>query len=88
MVFGISTIPLSIEEGLFPFILGIIFVIWAFLRLSTGFGLLRMRRRAWKSAMVIFILGLLIDFVIAQEQMLLDIIIIVYLILVKSEFTY
>ncbi len=94
LIFGISTIPFMGGEGalkgenILILILGIILLIWAFVRLSMGFGLLRMRRRAWKSAMIVFVLGLLIDLVIAPPQVLLDIIIIIYLIIVKNEFIY
>lgn len=88
LIFGISNIPSFVLIGSLLTIAGIIFMIWAFLRLSVGFGLLRLRRKAWKSAMIIFGIGLIIDLFIAPGQVLLDIIIIVYLLIVKKHFTY
>ena len=86
VLLGVSNIPRFLLIGGLLTIAGIIFMIWAFLRLSVGFGLLRMKRKAWKSAMIIFGIGLLIDLFIAPGQVLLDIIIIVYLIIVKRHF--
>lgn len=88
LLLGMDTIPAPIASKEISSIVGIIFIIWAFVRLSMGFGLLRLRKKAWKSAMTVFGIGLVIDFFVAQGQMLLDIIIIVYLIIVKPHFEY
>ena len=88
LFWGVSNIPELVISGGVGIIMGIIILIWAFLRLSMGFGLLRMRRRAWKSAMVVFIIGLGIDLFFATGQVLLDVIIIVYLLIVKRHFRY
>ena len=88
LLLGMDTIPTAFASKEISSIIGIIFIIWAFVRLSMGFGLLRLRRKAWKSAMTVFGIGLVIDFFVAKEQILLDIIIIVYLIIVKPHFEY
>jgi hypothetical protein len=55
-----------------------------------GFGLLSLRRKAWRSAMLVFCIGLVIDIFISrgQGQVLLDVIIIIYLLIVKRHFRY
>ena len=88
LILGIYTIPSAVASREISSIIGIIFLIWAFVRLSMGFGLLRLRRKAWRSAIIVFGIGLIIDLFIAPGQVLLDIIIIVYLIIVKKHFTY
>ena len=85
---GIDSIPYFWVEGGALTIMGLVLLIWAFLRLSMGFDLLRLRRRAWKSAMVVFIIGLGIDLFFATGQALLDVIVIVYLLIVKKHFRY
>jgi hypothetical protein len=91
---GISEISQVGFAGEFASVVGIFLLIWAFLRLSMGFGLLRMRRRAWRSAMIVFSIGLLIDlgitmFVAAVPgQVLLDVIVLVYLLAVRKHFIY
>lgn len=88
LIWGIAVIPhIGVRGGILS-ILGIVFLIWAFVRLSMGFGLLKLRRKAWKSAMIVFGIGLVIDLFIAPGQLLLDIIIIVYLLIVKKHFIY
>ena len=89
LIFGwISPLPLTwLGTGAITF-LGLIILVWAVIRLSMGFGLLKMRRKAWKSAIGVFIIGLIFDFFIAPGQILLDIIIIVYLLIVKKHFIY
>ena len=89
LVYGITTFTRVGLEGEILSFLGFIFLIWAFLRLSMGFGLLKMRRRAWRSAMIVFIIGIIIDLLLAlQGQVILDGIIIVYLLIVKKHFIY
>jgi hypothetical protein len=89
LLYGISTLSRVGLEGEVLSFLGFVFLIWAFLRLSMGFGLLKMRRRAWRSAMIVFIIGLLIDLVLALSgQILLDIVIILYLLAVRKHFIY
>ena len=89
LFYGITTLTRVGLQGEVLSVLGFIFLIWAFLRLSMGFGLLRMRRRAWKSAMVVFGIGIIIDLLLSLPgQVLLDIIVIVYLIAVKKHFIY
>lgn len=85
---GVAAIPYVGVGGGVVMTWGIIILVFAFLRLSMGFGLLRMRRRAWKSAMIVFLIGLFIDLLITPGQVLLDIIIIVYLLIVKRHFRY
>jgi hypothetical protein len=53
-----------------------------------GFGLLSLRRKAWRSAMLVFCIGLVIDLFISRGQILLDVIIIIYLLIVKRHFRY
>jgi len=69
-------------------IVGFVFLIWALVRLSMGFGLLRMRKKAWRAAMVVFGIGLVIDILVRPPQAVLDVIIIVYLLIVKRHFVY
>ncbi len=89
LLYGISTLSRVGLEGEVLSFLGFIFLIWAFLRLSMGFGLLKMRRRAWRSAMIVFLIGLLIDMVLALSgQILLDVVIIIYLLAVRKHFIY
>lgn len=89
LLYGISTFTRVGLEGEFASIIGMFFLIWAFLRLSMGFGLLKMRRRAWRSAMIVFGIGLIIDLILALPgQVLLDVIILVYLLAVKKHFIY
>ena len=51
-IFGITSIPYLGAEGAVVGFIGLVFLIWAFLRLSMGFGLLTMDGKAWKSAIV------------------------------------
>jgi hypothetical protein len=89
LIFGwISPLPLMWAGTEVITFLGLIILIWAAIRLSMGFGLLKMRRKAWKSAMGVFIIGLIFDFFLSPGQILLDIIIIVYLLIVKKHFIY
>jgi hypothetical protein len=89
LVYGITTFTRVGLEGEVMSFLGFVFLIWAFLRLSMGFGLLKMRRRAWRSAMIVFTIGLIIDLVLALSgQVVLDVVIIIYLLIVKKHFTY
>ncbi len=88
LIWGIKAMPVIGIKSLGGSFLGIVFIIWAFLRISTGFGLLGLRKPAWRSAMTIFCIGLVIDFFIAREQVILDAIIIIYLIIVKRHFRY
>jgi hypothetical protein len=89
LIYGISTISRVGYSGEFASIVGMFFLIWALLRLSMGFGLLKMRRRAWRSAMVVFGIGILIDLILRlYGQVGLDVLIIVYLLAVKKHFIY
>jgi hypothetical protein len=89
LIYGISTLTQVGYTGEFASIVGMFFLIWALLRLSMGFGLLKMRRRAWRSAMIVFGIGLLIDLLLTlYGQALLDVGIIVYLLVVKKHFIY
>jgi hypothetical protein len=88
LLLGMNTIPTAVASREISSVVGIIFLIWAFVRLSMGFGLLRLRRKAWRSAMIVFGVGLLIDLIFVPQQVLLDIIILVYLIIVKQHFEY
>lgn len=88
LIWGIYTIPYMGMGGVLAGILGIVFLVWAFLRLSMGFGLLSLRRKAWGSAMIVFCFGLVIDLFVAKQQVLIDIIIIIYLLIVKRHFRY
>jgi hypothetical protein len=88
LLLGMNTIPTAVASREISSVVGIIFLIWAFVRLSMGFGLLKLRRKAWKSAMIVFGVGLLIDLIFVPQQVLLDIIILVYLIIVKQHFEY
>jgi hypothetical protein len=85
---GAAAIPYVGIGGGVAMTIGIVILVFAFLRLSMGFGLLRMRRSAWRSAMMVFCIGLVIDYFITPGQVLLDIIIIVYLLIVKRHFRY
>jgi hypothetical protein len=89
LLYGFSTLTRVGLEGEVLSFLGFVFLIWALIRLSMGFGLLRMRRKAWRSAMVVFGIGIIIDLVLALPgQVLLDVIIIIYLLIVKKHFIY
>jgi hypothetical protein len=88
LIFGITSIPYVGAEGVVVGFIGLVFLIWAFLRLSVGFGLLSMKGKAWKSAMVIFGVGLIIDLIFRPNQVILDIIILLYLLLVKRHFVF
>lgn len=88
LIWGIASIPtIGVLGGAISF-LGLVFLIWAFLRLSMGFGLLSLRSKAWRSAFIIFSIGLIIDLMIAREQVILDVIILIYLLIVKKHFRY
>ena len=89
LIYGISTISRVGFGGEFASIVGMFFLIWAFLRLSMGFGLLKMRRRAWRSAIIVFGIGIIIDLLLTlYGQAVLDVVIIVYLLAVKKHFIY
>lgn len=87
-IFGIRSIPYVGAEGVVVGFIGLVFLVWAFLRLSVGFGLLSMQGKAWKSAMLIFGIGLLIDLAYGPNQVLLDIVILLYLLIVKKHFVF
>jgi hypothetical protein len=88
LFWGITAIPYMGFGGLAISLVGVVFLVWAFLRLSMGFGLLSLRRKAWRSAMLVFCIGLVIDLFISRGQILLDVIIIIYLLIVKRHFRY
>jgi len=88
LLFGIRSIPYLGVEGVLVGLTGLVFLVWAFLRLSVGFGLLTMQGKAWKSAMVIFGISLVINLYFGSGQVLLDIIILVYLLIVKRHFVF
>jgi len=88
LIFGIQSIPYVGARGVVVGFIGLVFLVWAFLRLSVGFGLLTMSGKAWKSAMMIFGIGLVIDLVFNPSQVLLDIIVLVYLLIVKRHFVF
>jgi hypothetical protein len=90
LIWGITTIPYIGAGGVAISLVGVVFLVWAFLRLSMGFGLLSLRRKAWRSAMLVFCIGLVIDIFISrgQGQVLMDVIVIIYLLIVKRHFRY
>jgi hypothetical protein len=88
LLWGITAIPYLGFGGVAISLVGVVFLVWAFLRLSMGFGLLSLRRKAWRSAMLVFCIGLVIDLFISRGQILLDVIIIIYLLIVKRHFRY
>jgi hypothetical protein len=88
LIFGIKSIPYIGARGVVVGLVGLVFLVWAFLRLSVGFGLLSMSGKAWKSAMMIFGIGLIIDYFFRPTQVLLDIVILIYLLMVKRHFVF
>jgi hypothetical protein len=88
LIFGIQSVPYIGAEGVLVGFIGLVLLVWAFLRISVGFGLLSMSGKAWKSAMMIFGIGLIIDLVFTPGQVLLDIIVLVYLLIVKRHFVF
>ena len=87
-LFGLSIIPQIGVLGVLVGVAGMAVLIYALLRLSVGFGLLSLKSKAWKSAMIIFGLGLIIDLIFSPEQVVLDVIVLVYLLIVKKHFVY
>ena len=88
IIFGISLFSSFKEGAILLGVAGFAVMIYALLRLSVGFGLLSLKSKAWKSAMIIFGLGLIIDLIFSPEQVVLDVIVLVYLLIVKKHFVY